>query len=152
MSRNAPALENLQRVFPYGVRSKNGTFRSWFCTEKPYSMRHCQWADNYAAVGPGASGSHMISTSVTETRMKTAVKTPSLKTNNQASFGGSLLKNNMEVEAAMDPGAAAHLESCTPGTWQYKMVCTGTSQYVPYSIQGRTRNLKMVHTSTYQHR
>jgi hypothetical protein len=29
---------------------------------------------------------------------------------------------------------------------------TGTSQYVPYSIQGRTRNLKMVHTSTYQHR
>ena len=45
-----------------------------------------------------------------------------------------------------------HLESFTPGTRQYKMVCTGTSQYVPYSIQGRTRNLKMVHTSTYQHR
>jgi hypothetical protein len=31
-----------------------------------------------------------------------AVKTPSRKTNNQASFGGSLLKNNMEVEAAME--------------------------------------------------
>ncbi len=49
-----------------------------------------------------------------------------------------------------------HLESYTPGTRQYKMVCTGTSQYVPYSIQGSTRNLKMpvVHTShgTYQHR
>ncbi len=45
-----------------------------------------------------------------------------------------------------------HLESCTPGTRQYKMVCTGTRQYVPYSIQGHTRNLKMVHTSTYQHR
>jgi hypothetical protein len=45
-----------------------------------------------------------------------------------------------------------HLESCTSGTRQYKMVCTGTSQYVPYLIQGRTRNLKMVHTSTYQHR
>jgi hypothetical protein len=45
-----------------------------------------------------------------------------------------------------------HLESFTPGTRQYKMVCTGTSQYVPYSIQGRTRNIKMVHTSTYQHR
>jgi hypothetical protein len=46
-----------------------------------------------------------------------------------------------------------HLESCsTPGTLarQYKMVCSGTSQYVSYSIQGRTRNLKMVHTSTYQ--
>ena len=53
--------------------------------------------------------------------------------------------------AAPDPH---DLESCTPGTRQYKMVCTGTSQYVhnvPYSIQGRTRNLKMVHTSTYQH-
>ena len=34
--------------------------------------------------------------------MKTAVKTPSRKTNNQASFGGSLLKNNMEVEVAME--------------------------------------------------
>jgi hypothetical protein len=45
-----------------------------------------------------------------------------------------------------------HLESCTPGTRQYKMVCTGTSQYVPYSIQGHTRNIKMVHTSTYQNR
>jgi hypothetical protein len=94
MSRNA--LENLQRVFPYGVRSKNGTFRSWFCTEKPHSMTH--WADNYAAVGR----IRIISTSVTESRMKTAVKTPSRKTNNQASFGGSLLKNNMEVEAAME--------------------------------------------------
>jgi hypothetical protein len=34
--------------------------------------------------------------------MKTAVKTPPRKTNNQASFGGSLLKNNMEVEAVME--------------------------------------------------
>ncbi len=33
--------------------------------------------------------------------MKMAVKTPSL-TNNQASFSGSLLKNNMEVELAME--------------------------------------------------
>ena len=31
--------------------------------------------------------------------MKSAVKTPARKTNNQASFGGSILKNNMEVEA-----------------------------------------------------
>ena len=94
MSRNA--LETLQRVFPYGVRYKNGTFRSWFCTEKPHSMTH--WADNYATVGR----IRIISTTVTETRMKTAVKTPARKTNNQASFGGSLLKNNMEVEAAME--------------------------------------------------
>ena len=34
--------------------------------------------------------------------MKSAVKTPARKTNNQASFGGSILKNNMEVEAAME--------------------------------------------------
>jgi hypothetical protein len=96
MSSNA--LEKLQQVFPYGVWSKNGTFRSesWFFTEKPHSMTH--WADNYATVGRIL----IISTSVTETRMKTAVKTPSRKTNNQASFGGSLLKNNMEVEAAME--------------------------------------------------
>ena len=56
------------------------------------------WADNYETVGR----IRIISTTVTETRMKTAVKTPSRKTNNQASFGGSLLKNNMEVEAAME--------------------------------------------------
>jgi hypothetical protein len=56
------------------------------------------WADNYATVGR----IRIISTSVTETRMKSAVKIPSRKTNNQASFGGSLLKNNMEVEAAME--------------------------------------------------
>ena len=57
LSRNA--LENLQRVFPYGVRYANGTFRSWFCTEKPHSMTH--WADNYAAVGR----TRIISTSPT---------------------------------------------------------------------------------------
>ena len=45
MSRNA--LDTLQLVFPYGVRSKNGTFRSWFCTEKPHSMTH--WTENYAS-------------------------------------------------------------------------------------------------------
>ena len=94
VSRNA--LETLQRVFPYGVRSKNGTFRSWFCTEKPHAMTH--WAENYETVGR----IRIISTTVTETRMKSAVKTKAKKTNNQASFGGSLLINNMEVEAAME--------------------------------------------------
>ena len=43
------AFEGLQRVFPYGVTNKNGTFRSFFCCEKPHSMTH--WADNYATVG-----------------------------------------------------------------------------------------------------
>jgi hypothetical protein len=46
-----------------------------------------------------------ISTNVTESRMKTAVKTKATrkKTNNQASFGGgrSILKANIEVEAAI---------------------------------------------------
>jgi hypothetical protein len=55
-------------------------------------------------VSPGATVGRIriISTSVTEIRMKTAVKTPSRKTDNQASFGSSLLKNNMEVEAVME--------------------------------------------------
>ena len=87
-------------MFPYGVRYANGTFRSWFCTEKPHwhSTRMTHWADNYETVGR----IRIISTSVCESRMKTAVKVPSKKTNNQASFGGSLLKNNMAVEAAME--------------------------------------------------
>ena len=34
--------------------------------------------------------------------MKSAVKNTARKTNNQASFGQSLLKNDMEVEAAME--------------------------------------------------
>ncbi len=106
MSRNA--LETLQRVFQYGVRSKNGTFRSWFCTEKPHAMTH--WADNYETVGR----IRIIPTTVTETQMKSAVKTMAKKTNNQASFGGSLLKNNMAVEAAMEmqrhlDGTGVHL-------------------------------------------
>ncbi len=42
--------------------------------------------------------------------MKSAVKTKAAKkTNNQASFGGSLLMNNMEVEAAME--MQRHLDS-----------------------------------------
>jgi len=36
-----------------------------------------------------------MSTQVTEGRYKSAVKTKARKTNNQASFGGSLLQNNM---------------------------------------------------------
>jgi hypothetical protein len=56
------------------------------------------WADNYATVGR----IRIISISVTETRMKSAIKIPSRKTNKQASFGGSLLKNNMDSEAAME--------------------------------------------------
>ncbi len=43
----------------------------------------------------------IISSTVTETRMKSAVKTKAKKTNNQAMFGGSLLQNNMEVEVVM---------------------------------------------------
>jgi hypothetical protein len=35
---------------------------------------------------------------------------PARKTNNQASFGGSILKNNMEVEAAMELRRQRHLD------------------------------------------
>jgi len=96
------ALEGLQKVFPYGVTYKNGTFRSFFCCEKPHSMTH--WADNYATVGRIRT----MSTQVTESRYKSSVKTKARKTNNQASFGGSLLQNNMEVEAAIE--MARHLD------------------------------------------
>ena len=41
-----------------------------------------------------------------------------------------------------------HLESCTPGTRQYKVVRTGTYQYILFWIQGGTRKGKIVHTST----
>ena len=58
-----------------------------------------------------------------ETRMKSrsAVKTKAKtrKTNNQASFGGSLLKNNMEVEAAME--MQRHLDETGQGV---HIVCT----------------------------
>ena len=56
-----------------------------------------------------------ISTNVTESRMKTAVKTKAKKINNQASVGGSILKANMEVEAAVE---------LVRTTWT-KPVCTG---------------------------
>ena len=81
------ALEGLQKVFPYGVT---------------HSMTH--WADNYAMVGRIRT----MSTQVTESRYKSTVKTKARKTNNQASFGGSLLQNNMEVEAAIE--MARHLD------------------------------------------
>ncbi len=54
--------------------------------------------------------------------MKSAVKTKAKQTNNQALFagGGSLLKNNMEVEAG----------SCS-GTWT-KPVCT---EFAPFMYE-----------------
>jgi hypothetical protein len=77
------------------VKRADGTLRLFWCTEKPHSMVH--WASNRRTVGRPRT----ISTNVTESRMKTAVKTKAKKTNNQASFGGSILKANMEVEAAI---------------------------------------------------
>jgi hypothetical protein len=53
--------------------------------------------------------------------MKMAVKTPSRKTNNQASLGGSLLKNNMEVEAAME--LQRHLDETSVHRVCYFYVC-----------------------------
>jgi hypothetical protein len=55
------------------------------------------WASYRRTVGRP----HTISTNVTESRMKTAVKTKAKMTNNQALFGGSIIKANMELEAAI---------------------------------------------------
>jgi hypothetical protein len=56
--------------------------------------------------------------------MKSAVKTKARKTNNQASlknrFGGSLLRNNMDVEASME--LARHLDET--GLHHVYTVCT----------------------------
>jgi hypothetical protein len=51
-----------------------------------------------------------MSTSVTETLMKSAVKIQARKTNNQASFCCSILRNNMKMEAAMEPELVLHLD------------------------------------------
>ncbi len=75
-SRNA--LDTLQKEFPYGVRRADGTLRLYWCTEKRHSMVH--WASTYRTVGKCST----ISTNVTESRMKTALKTKARKTNNQA--------------------------------------------------------------------
>ncbi len=64
------------------------------------------WASNRDRRTVGRPRTRAISTNVTEgpgrPGMKTAVKTKAKKTNNQASFGGSILKANMGVEAAIE--------------------------------------------------
>ena len=52
--------------------------------------------------------------------MKSAVKTKARKTNNQASFGGSLLRNDMDVEVSME--LARHLDET--GLHHVYTVCT----------------------------
>ena len=79
-------------------------------------MKHLE--ENYETVGR----IRIISACVTESRMKTAIKTPARKTNNQASFGGSILKSNMEVEAAME--------------LQWHLDKTGVHQFTPFMLEG----------------
>jgi hypothetical protein len=98
--RDALATVTLQKEFPFGVQRSDGALRLFWCTEKPHSMVH--WASNRASDRRTVGRPRTISTNVTEGRMKTAVKTKVKKTNNQASFGGSILKANMEVEAAIE--------------------------------------------------
>ena len=74
-TKSRDALDTLQKEFPYGVRRADGTLRLYWCTEKPHSMVH--WASNYRTVGRCRT----ISANVTESRMKTAVKTKAKKTN-----------------------------------------------------------------------
>ena len=78
------------------------------------------WADNLNYVTVGRCRTMPVSTQPTECRMKSAVKTKARKTNNQASFGGSLLRNDMDVEASME--LARHLDET--GLHHVYTVCT----------------------------
>ena len=64
------------------------------------------WASNRRTVGRPRT----ISTNVTEGRMNTAVKTKAKKTNNQASFGGSILKANTGMEVDSEAAIASDSE------------------------------------------
>ena len=57
-------------------------------------MMHCDLVDKFP------DNYHTVGRNCTATWMKSAVKTKVRKTNDQASFEKSLLKNNMDVEAA----------------------------------------------------
>jgi hypothetical protein len=76
-TKSSDVLDTLQKEFPFGVRRADGTLRLYRCTEKPNSMVHL--ASTYETVGRCRT----ISANVTESRMKTAVKTKARKTNNQ---------------------------------------------------------------------
>ena len=81
-TKSLQALDTLQRVFPYSITLAGGRQRSageWCAeTRKAHSMTH--WGDNYHTVGRIRT----VTTQVTETRMKSVVKTKACKTNNQA--------------------------------------------------------------------
>ncbi len=72
------------------------------------------WEDNYATVGRNRR-IRIISTTETksgvvdEADRDSTLKTKERNIKDQASFGGSLLKNNMEVEAAMDLSRHLHM-------------------------------------------
>ncbi len=88
MSRDA--LATLQKEFPFGLQRADGASFGARRSRTPCQVHG-------ALVLP-----RTISTNVAESRIKTAVKTKAKKNNNQASFGGSILKANMEVEAAIE--------------------------------------------------
>ena len=97
MSRDA--LATLQKEFPFGVQRSDGTLRLFWRTEKPHSMVH--WASNRRTVGAPRT----ISTNVTCEPLEPdedGRHDQGEEANNQASFGESILKANMEVEAAIE--------------------------------------------------
>ncbi len=79
------------------MRHVDGTLRLYWCTKKLHSRAMVHWASNYRTVGRCRCCCRTISSNVTESRMKTSIKTEVKKTNNQASFCGSIRKGNMEV-------------------------------------------------------
>jgi hypothetical protein len=61
--------------FPFGVKRADGTLRLFWCTEKPRPHSMVHWASTGNRDRRTVGRPRTISTNVTESRMKTAVKT-----------------------------------------------------------------------------
>ena len=95
MSRNA--LETLQRVFPYAGRAVQERDVSLLVLHGKASL-HDTLGGKLRNRGAHPDHLHLRDGDPDENGRQD----PARKTNNQASFGGSILKNNMEAEAAME--------------------------------------------------
>ena len=109
------------------------TLARWVTESDTASCRRCGELPAANCLNATVGRCRTMSTQVTESRYKSTVKTKARKTNNHASFGGSLLQNNMEVEAAIE--LARHLDEtgshlvCTgfaPGVTEPKKPCSGS--------------------------
>jgi hypothetical protein len=109
------------------------TLARWVTESDTASGRRCGELPAANCLNATVGRCRTMSTQVTESRYKSTVKTKARKTNNHASFGGSLLQNNMEVEAAIE--LARHLDETgsrqvrtgfAPGVTEPKKPCSGS--------------------------